>query len=161
MTHVQSCSFANLKLLLFAAFRCRFKNSILLWSRIFATMVTWHHTSIYWPLQKIPEHTIIFFRLSFRNCKSCVCNCDDHPSLNSSLRSSHFDFYTFITSYHNNLCLSPPTFCISIVFSFSWELKWSQEKLKTLLMLALCKSLGWKTKSTMVCHVVVNCSKHN
>ena len=30
-----------------------------------------------------------FFRLSFRNCKSCVYNCDDHPSFNSSLRSSH------------------------------------------------------------------------
>ena len=27
-----------------------------------------------------------------------------------------------------------PTFCISIVFSFSWELKWSQEKLKTMLI---------------------------
>ena len=28
-----------------------------------------------------------------------------------------------------------PNFCISIVFSFSWELKWPQEKLKTMLML--------------------------
>ena len=27
-----------------------------------------------------------------------------------------------------------PKFCISIVFSFSWELKWPQEKLKTMLM---------------------------
>ena len=27
-----------------------------------------------------------------------------------------------------------PKFCISIVFSFAWELKWSQEKLKTTLM---------------------------
>ena len=27
-----------------------------------------------------------------------------------------------------------PKFCISIVFSFSWELKWPQEKLKTILM---------------------------
>ena len=29
------------------------------------------------------------FRLSFRNCKSCVHNCHDHPSFNSSFRSSH------------------------------------------------------------------------
>ena len=28
----------------------------------------------------------------------------------------------------------PKTFCISIVFSFSWELKWPLEKLKTMLM---------------------------
>ena len=27
-----------------------------------------------------------------------------------------------------------PKFCIIIVFSFSWELKWPQEKLKTMLM---------------------------
>ena len=24
----------------------------------------------------------IFFRLTFPNCKSCVYNCDDHPSFN-------------------------------------------------------------------------------
>ena len=30
-----------------------------------------------------------FFRLSFCNCKSCVHNCGDLPSYNSSLRSSH------------------------------------------------------------------------
>ena len=29
------------------------------------------------------------------------------------------------------VCHSQPKFCISIVFSFSWELKWPQEKLKT------------------------------
>ena len=32
---------------------------------------------------------IFFFRLSFRNCKGCDYNCHDHPSFNSSLRSSH------------------------------------------------------------------------
>ena len=37
-------------------------------------------------------------------------------------------------TYHNALCLSPQKFCISIFFSFSWELKWPQEKLKTMLM---------------------------
>ena len=43
-----------------------------------------------WPLQKIPEHTIMLF---------------------------------FVT----------PKFCLRIVFTFSWELKWPQEKLKTML----------------------------
>ena len=37
-------------------------------------------------------------------------------------------------TYHNALCLSPPKFCVSIVFSFSWELKRPQEELKTMLM---------------------------
>ena len=51
--------------------------------------------------------TWIFFRLSFRNCISCVYNCDDLPSNNSSLLSSH----TWFSSIHNiftyifiNLC---------------------------------------------------------
>ena len=35
--------------------------------------------------------------------------------------------------YHNTLCLSP-TFCISIVSSFSWNLQWSQEKTKAILI---------------------------
>ena len=41
-----------------------------------------------------------------------------------------------------------PKFCISIVCSFSRELKWLQEKLKTMLM----QNLGWQTKSIMVCY---------
>ena len=32
---------------------------------------------------------LIFFRLSLRNCKSCVYNCDDHPSFKPPLRSPH------------------------------------------------------------------------
>ena len=36
----------------------------------------------------------IFFRLSFRNCKSRIYNCD-HPSFNSSLCSSHIRFSYF------------------------------------------------------------------
>ena len=40
----------------------------------------------------------------------------------------------------------PPIFCISIVSSFSWDLKWPQEKTKTMLM----QNLGAKTKSIMV-----------
>ena len=39
-----------------------------------------------------PAQAWIFFRLSFRSCESCVYNCDDHPSFNSSLRSSHIWF---------------------------------------------------------------------
>ena len=36
---------------------------------------------------------IFFFRLSFRNCKSCVFNFDDLHAYNSSLRSSHIWFW--------------------------------------------------------------------
>ena len=49
MMHVQSCCFADINLLLFNCSRCRRRrrclNSLLLWSRNFATMVTWRHTS--------------------------------------------------------------------------------------------------------------------
>ena len=44
-----------------------------------------------------PVQAWIFFRLSFRNCKSCVYNCDDLLSYNSSPRSSHIWF----SSSHN------------------------------------------------------------
>ena len=37
-------------------------------------------------------------------------------------------------TYHNALSLSPPKFCISIVFGVSWGHCNSQEKLKTMLM---------------------------
>ena len=37
-------------------------------------------------------------------------------------------------TYHNALRLSPQKVYISIVFGVSWELKWPQEKLKTMLI---------------------------
>ena len=47
--HVQSCCFANLNLLLFCRSLCRPRccclSSLLLWSKNFASMVTWHLTS--------------------------------------------------------------------------------------------------------------------
>ena len=52
--YVQSCSFANLHLLLF----CCCKNCLLLWSRNFATIVMWSHTS---PLCCL--HLLTFFVL--------------------------------------------------------------------------------------------------
>ena len=45
-----------------------------------------------------PVQAWIFFRRSFGNCKSCICNYDDHPSFNSSLLGSHTWF-----SYNKNL----------------------------------------------------------
>ena len=36
--------------------------------------------------------------------------------------------------YHDNLCGPPKTFCITTVFSFSWNDSKSQEKLKTMVM---------------------------
>ena len=41
-----------------------------------------------------------------------------------------------------------PKFCITIVVSFSWQLKWPQEKQKTMLM----QNSGWQTKSITVCY---------
>ena len=48
----------------------------------------------------------------------------------------------------NNIILfvCPPKFCISIVSRFSWDLQWSQEKIKTILM----QNLGGQIKSIMV-----------
>ena len=46
-----------------------------------------------------PVQPWIFFRLSFRNCKSCVqYNCDDHRSSNSSLRSSRI-WFSYIQNF--------------------------------------------------------------
>ena len=61
----------------------------------------------------------IFFRLSFRNCKSCVqYNCDDHRSSNSSLRSSHIWFsyiqnfkYIFFVHCHEEIFFSSQNTC--------------------------------------------------
>ena len=44
------------------------------------------------------------------------------------------------------LFVCPPKFGISIVSSLSWDLQWSQEKTKTMLM----QNLGGQTKSIMV-----------
>ena len=46
-----------------------------------------------------------FFRLSFRNCISCVYNCDDLPSNNSSLRSSHI-WYSYIHNFKSETCFN-------------------------------------------------------
>ena len=55
LMHVQSCCFANMNLLPFNCLCCRRRsccrclNPLLLWSRNFATMVMWCHTSpLYW-----------------------------------------------------------------------------------------------------------------
>ena len=44
------------------------------------------------------------------------------------------------------LFVCAPKFCTSIVSSFSWDLQWSQEKTKTMLM----QNLGAQTKSITV-----------
>ena len=51
-----------------------------------------------------------------------------------------------------------PKVCISIVFSFSWELKWPQEKLKTMLI----QIFGLQTKTTksiVVCYGTFWCGQ--
>ena len=54
------------------------------------------------------------------------------------------------------LFVCSPKFCISIVFSFSWDLQWSQEKTQTMLM----QNLGGQTKSIMVFSEVVYSDRH-
>ena len=40
------------------------------------------------------------YGISFRNCISCVYNCDDLPSNNSSLRGSHI-WFSYIHNFNN------------------------------------------------------------
>ena len=53
-----------------------------------------------------------FFRLSFRNCKSCVCNCDDHP-----LHSSHMSF-SCIHNFNKLLVTTKLNSCIPLFFPY-------------------------------------------
>ena len=46
----------------------------------------------------------------------------------------HMPFRKLIPPFTLTALFVTPKFYISIVFSFSWELKWPQEKLKTMLM---------------------------
>ena len=63
-----------------------------------------------------------FFSLSFRNCKSCVYNCHDHPSFNSSLRSSHiwfsyihnFIIIFFLQVYNEPIQRPAPSWLVSL-----------------------------------------------
>ena len=61
--HVQSCSCANLNLLLF----CCYKISLMLWSRNFATIVTWRHTSSLYAIRGIT----LFFDF-YQNSWKCL-----------------------------------------------------------------------------------------
>ena len=65
----------------------------------------------------------ILFRLSFRNCKSCVYNCDDLHSCNSSLRHSHICFSYFqnfiiiVSRVYNELIQRPaPSWFVRLSF---------------------------------------------
>ena len=69
-----------------------------------------------------PVQAWIFFRLSFRNCKRCVYNCDDHPSFNSSLRSSHIwfsyihNFIIILSRVYNEPIQRPaPSWLVSLI----------------------------------------------
>ena len=53
-----------------------------------------------------PVQIGIFFRLSFPNCKSCVYNCDDHPS---------FKCFRFCC------CCCLVLFCFVLFFFFLWN----------------------------------------
>ena len=65
-----------------------------------------------------PIHAwIFFFMLSFRNCLSCVYNCDEVPSNNSSLRRSHIGF-----SYIHNFSIEQIKYSL-----FNCLVRWNKQ----------------------------------
>ena len=68
---------------------------------------------------------------------NCFCLfCPFLRSYSSILRWNSLFFLLELATSENTIILfvCPPKFCISIVSSFSWELQWSQEETKTMLM---------------------------
>ena len=85
-------------------------NFIIIFSRVYNESIQWSTPS--WLVSsvgksaapvlqrsrvRIPYKSEFFFRLSFRNCKSCVYNCDDLLSYNS-FTPQFTHFHSFITS---------------------------------------------------------------
>ena len=60
-----------------------------------------------------------------------------------------FKIIAHFRKYHNALSVSP-TFCISIVFSFSWNLQWSPRENQNNAYTKFGGGGGGGTKSTMV-----------
>ena len=74
LMHLQTCCFTNINLLLFCPSRCRrcrcCLSFLLLWSKHFATMVTWRHTSpLYWPTIYRARAAVMSTITSNNNCK--------------------------------------------------------------------------------------------
>ena len=93
-------------------------NTLITWAVIFQgkTTLYWKQQWIYRKFMKqffICVHSLFtsslnfFFRLSFCNCKSCVYNCDDLPSYNSLLRSSH-RWFSYIHNFKNSIVITIP-----------------------------------------------------
>ena len=53
---------------------------------------------VIYPSRRWDENKVIF-RLSFRNCLSCVYNCDDHSLIHSFSRSSNVWIFIYSLSY--------------------------------------------------------------
>lgn len=69
----------------------------LVWLAEFSQCSCINMASLFFTINHIIHASLIFFRLSFRNCKSCVYNYDDLLSYNSSPHSSH----TWFSYIHN------------------------------------------------------------
>ena len=70
-------------------------------------------------------------------CVSIINYCTRKLAQGYVLLLLHASWIDHSRKYHDipySSLFVTPKFCLSIVFSFSWELKWSQEKLKTRLM---------------------------
>lgn len=75
---------------------------------------------------RIPYKPGFFFRLSFRNCGSCVCNCDSLLSYHSSARSSWFpsihDFNDIIITPFDYLLGTEELSDVTEIFSWPGKL---------------------------------------
>ena len=74
-----------------------------------------------------PVQAWIFFRLPFLNCKSCVYNCDDHPSFNAKERvtkqkilCSRTLFLMNSLPHRCNLTLVYSNICETVPISLFW-----------------------------------------
>ena len=67
-------------------------------SAVWVSLIFWtlkeHCTGIAEVMGLNPIQAWIFFRLSFRNCFSCVYNCNDHSLIPSFFRSTNFHIFT-------------------------------------------------------------------
>ena len=90
-----------------------------------------------------------FFRLSFRNCISCVYNCDDHPSFNSSLRSSHI-WFSYIHNFKdiaNVIMTNKTSDCILVPENTSTHASTKGRKLRKPFRTLFCLISGLRNKT--------------
>ena len=83
-------------------------------------------SQLYTQLLQLRKESLRKERHSFRSCKSCVYDCDDHPSFNSSLCSSRIwfsyihNFIIILSRVYNEPIRRPaPSWLVSLIGSRS------------------------------------------